>query len=423
MRRAESNSADGRSSLAGSGSGFSAGARARQSVDGGSVSSSSRRSIDRGGGSGSGRLSSEFGEMGSRDSRRSLDGRESGSLRRLASRRTESGQFDQPRPPPSAYDHQRLATYDQQRASTSMSMSRSAGTQSSDRERERREYDSPLARDAPEDDVPDPTPSKPAKPSVLSSLANRRLFPSRRPQTSPANAKPPPLVRTSTDVNTPSPQGRNGVSPRIGDEERRRRFPSLAIPPPLSTLPSESHLERRLTPRSASGQGPDLSRKKTSTGSTATVTMRAGGARFPSLTSPSKPTTQVTPTTVSTASDREFEGRPVNRSSQQQPADRAYHHDSHGTRASNAATISGAASRQFSGEREQRQRTLSALSASDAPIREDSGEYDELLAGSTSTIVGRRSQDARPDSGRYATTRGSDRDRHNRRRTVGEIFR
>ncbi|KAG8897157.1 hypothetical protein FRC01_011462, partial [Tulasnella sp. 417] len=198
MRRAESNSADGRSSLAGSGSGFSAGARARQSVDGGSVSSSSRRSIDRGGGSGSGRLSSEFGEMGTRDSRRSLDGRESGSLRRLASRRTESGQFDQARPPPSAYDHQRLATYDQQRASTSMSMSRSAGTQSSDRERDRLQYDSPIGRDVPEDDVPDPTPSKPAKSSVLSSLASRRLFPSRRPQTSPANAKPP-LPRTNTD--------------------------------------------------------------------------------------------------------------------------------------------------------------------------------------------------------------------------------
>ncbi|KAG8951724.1 hypothetical protein FRC04_005745 [Tulasnella sp. 424] len=421
-RRAENNSADGRSSLAGSGSGFSAGARARQSVDGGSVSSSSRRSIDRGGGSGSGRLSSEFGEIGSRDSRRSLDGRDSGSLRRLASRRTESGQFDQPRPPPSAFDHQRLTAYDQQRASTSMSVSRSAGTQNSDRER--REYDSPLARDDSMDDRPDPTPSKPPKASVLSALSNRRLFPSRRPQTSPANAKPPPLARTNTDVTTPTTQVRNGISPRVGDEERRRRFPSLAIPPPLSTLPSESHMERRLTPRSASGQGIDPSRKKTSTGSTATVTMRAGGARFPSLTSPSKPTTQVTPTTVSTASDREFEGRPVNRSSQQQPPDRSYHHDSLGTRASNAATISGATSRQFAGERDQRQRTMSTLSSSDMPIREDSGEYEEFLASSTtSTIVGRRNQDARPESGHYATTRGSDRDRHNRRRTVGEIFR
>ncbi|KAG8992470.1 hypothetical protein FRB94_011594 [Tulasnella sp. JGI-2019a] len=254
----------------------------------------------------------------------------------------------------------------------------------------------------------------------------RKLFSARRPQTSPVDGRSDSFSRTRVmedrrspeDDYSPTPGARNGVANgRLSSAANNRRFPPLAIPPPLSTVPSTATVQKTSTvrfPGGSSGSHPNStksSRQKTSTGSTATL--RGGGARFPSLTSPSKPTTHITTATVSTASDWDASAKP-------QMQDRQ-----------NTQTnfVSSPAAENYEGsERAQRQRTLSTRSTSDAlpdaratsNHREDDQENRQnagVSAGSSassrrrpySTLRDRSSLDGAPD--------------RDRRRTVKEVFR
>ncbi|KAG8865563.1 hypothetical protein FRB98_005431, partial [Tulasnella sp. 332] len=139
----------------------------------------------------------------------------------------------------------------------------------------------------------------------------RRLFFTHRPQTSPAVTQAHLVVRPRAMDDRGSPEDDYSLTPAARNDlvkgkfpstASTRRFPPLAIPPPLSTVPSAANVQRTSTTRfptasasSASGSN-GVSRRKTFTGST--TTLRGGGARFPSLTSPSKPTTQITTATV-----------------------------------------------------------------------------------------------------------------------------
>ncbi|KAG8870070.1 hypothetical protein FRB98_001893 [Tulasnella sp. 332] len=144
----------------------------------------------------------------------------------------------------------------------------------------------------------------------------RRLFSTCRPQTSHAVTRSDLVVRTRAmddrgspeDDHSPTPAERNGLANgKFPGTASARGFPPLAIPPPLSTVPSAANIQRMSTTRfatasaSSASSSNGVSRRKTSTGST--TTLRGGGARFLSLTSPSQPTTQITTATVSTASE------------------------------------------------------------------------------------------------------------------------
>lgn len=369
---------------AGSGGGSSTRQRSRQSVDGASISSGGRGSI----GQRSGQVGSDFGI------RRGDDSRETGSLslRRLASRRSEL-EYDERRPP------------------TSMSLARSGGDRQSDR----------IVDDREPDHEPSPPPAllpreEPRKrPSVLTALSvGKRIFHSRRPRTS-GDIDSPQTSHSGRIDDSPSPVVRNGPSA----EERRRHFPPLSIPPPLSTLPSESVLERRAMQRgaaSASRGSVDVTRRKTSTG---TTSLRAAGARFPSLTSPSKPTTQVTTATASTGIDpNDMPPRSATRS--HPPPTQEF-----GARPSTASTIGSSSSRHvLASLSEQRQRTLSMISAAEDLPHVAGDEWDGQV-GSVATVVDRSS------AGRFNTVTSdrssydgglTAREKRDRRRTAGEVF-
>ncbi|KAG8842389.1 hypothetical protein FRB96_005514 [Tulasnella sp. 330] len=214
----------------------------------------------------------------------------------------------------------------------------SAGGSANGRERLERDHETPPALT-----------SRGAKAMSGAVTGVRRLFSTRRPQTSPAVTRSDLAVRTRAmddrgspeDDYSPTPAARNGLANgNFPSTASTRRFPLLAIPPLLSTVPSAAN---------------------SSTGST--TTLRGGGARFPALTSPSKPTTQITTATVSTAS--EWDSPP----SRPQMPDRQHtqinvangNNTSHGT------------------EREQRRRTLSTRSTSDAlpDVRRTSNARDD----------------------------------------------
>ncbi|KAG8897202.1 hypothetical protein FRB99_008377, partial [Tulasnella sp. 403] len=403
-RRADSGSADGRS-VAGSGSGVSSSARAagaRKSVDGASVSSGGRRSLDHL----SGRLSTDYTRRSVDESIRDRE-RDSGSLRRVVGRRSD-------------------AAYDQQRATTSLSHARTNGERDVVTERQsERERSITMSYTSPELDRQDVGRPK----SVLAALSSRRLFQPRRTLDSPGRTGSPKLFGDSSmEADSPTPAPR----PNVVNEERVRRFPPLAVPPPLSTLPSESVMEQSPSLSSATSQRfPNngashgtFSRRKTSIGSMATVTLRASVSKFPSLTSPSKPTTQITPTTVSTMSDREVAPTPSRLS------DASGRQSSMGTRSSNVRTISASTSRDLG--REQRQRSLSALSASESgdALYEGgtSGRTSEVEDWPNGTVQGRSSSrlgvdrtDRLPSSRSRPSLEGvfDDRDRRERRRTTG----
>ncbi|EKM51566.1 uncharacterized protein PHACADRAFT_261778 [Phanerochaete carnosa HHB-10118-sp] len=124
-------------------------------------------------------------------------------------------------------------------------------------------------------------------PSVHSSTGPRRLYVPRDRSASDANAAP---LMSSLDSQetvhgyepSPTPVGRLSSQP-----ERTRALPPLAIPPSLSTLPSESLLSRSVS---------FTNRRKASSNSQ--VTVRAEPS-LPSVIKQATATTAVTPTTVS----------------------------------------------------------------------------------------------------------------------------
>ncbi|KAG8868599.1 hypothetical protein FRB98_003403, partial [Tulasnella sp. 332] len=230
----------------------------------------------------------------------------------------------------------------------------SAGGSANGRERLERDHETPPALT-----------SRGAKAMSGAVTGVRRLFSTRRPQTSPAVTRSDLAVRTRAmddrgspeDDYSPTPAARNGLANgNFPSTASTRRFPLLAIPPLLSTVPSAANVQRTSTTRfpTASASSPSGSNG---------VSRRGGGARFPALTSPSKPTTQITTATVSTAS--EWDSPP----SRPQMPDRQHtqinvangNNTSHGT------------------EREQRRRTLSTRSTSDAlpDVRRTSNARDD----------------------------------------------
>ncbi|KAG8870358.1 hypothetical protein FRB98_001681, partial [Tulasnella sp. 332] len=195
---------------------------------------------------------------------------------------------------------------EERRAGTVPSGSRSsAGGSANGRERLERDHETPSALT-----------SRGAKAMSGAVTGVRRLFSTRLPQTSPDVTRSDLVVRARAmddrgspeDDYSPTPAARNGLANgKFPSTASTRRFPPLAIPPPLSTVPSAANVQRTSTTRlptasasSASGSN-GVSRRKSSTGST--TTLRGGGARFPALTPPSKPTAQITTATVSTASE------------------------------------------------------------------------------------------------------------------------
>jgi hypothetical protein len=259
--------------------------------------------------------------------------------------------------------------------------------------------------------------------SMSSSSANRRFYAPREKRTasdatSPRNA----MLMSSVDSQetvlahepSPTPAGRQGIS--LG--ARSRTLVPLAIPPSLSTLPSESLLDR------ASASPDSYSLRKVSTNSNLTVRAE-GPSSLPSVIKPPGTTTA-----VSTASA----DSPPSSSS----FSRTQSRNSGGGAATTTTTTSGVT---FS-----RPSTLSALSGlqqqygsgqsylsrtgSSGSVAEAPSARDRLVSGSETerarTVAGRgrASLDA-PRSGLLSTGGQSstvNSVRRERRRTITEIF-
>ena len=369
--------------------------RARGSADGrASVSSGGRRSLDPNHTTSSGRLSSEL---------RSVDeDARSGSSRRLGPRRSE-GNYERSSPSLSANrnleererERERIQEY---RTSTAQGQEyRSSPAPQEHRNlRPEYQYQSPVSVDGPAPLLPR-TDSPQQRPSVLTSLSARRVLQIRRPTSAAGSPAQPSPSGNFPDSISPSPITRNGL-----DADRHRRFPPLAVAP---NLPSESVLERRYTHRSTSSNlgpgigGANVARRKTATANLAPLSghMRTGGARFPSLTSPSRPTTQISTTTVSTATERErvfeeedYEDSPL-------------------------------------AQRERRRRTLSTHEAAEdlpPPRFYDDRDGDGSASGGSHTVAVRSGASGRYSAGRFSSVRDSSlsSDGSNRRRSAREIF-
>ena len=144
-------------------------------------------------------------------------------------------------------------------------------------------------------------------PSALLNSANRPFSTPREQRVISDPSRHPPSAFDSPDGYEPSPTPASRNSSALG---RSRALPPLAIPPSLSTLPSETLLRQSAT------SSTDKSRRKISSNSNLTVKAESSTSlSFQPTIKPSNPTTAVTPHTVSHSPEVSMSSLPGNSNS------------------------------------------------------------------------------------------------------------